>query len=157
MTNNHSKEVLKTLRSRALNDIRQGNKQTHSFRVDYSEINEDFVGIFEVHRPSIMEQMQMGVVKTQLLGGVTDVDVFTDNIAIMISTLDTILDKSPSWFNPWDDQLSYEILESVYTEYQEWYSNFRKKPTESGVRRDSEDGRSDSTLEANEGVQGTTD
>jgi hypothetical protein len=120
-------EVLKTLRSEdTLLKIKQGKRRTHTFKVDFSEINEKFVGTFTVHHPSQMERLQVGVLKAQLLGGVAPLDVMTDNIATIISTLDVVLDDKPDWFDVFDDELDYEILEAVYLEYINWVNSFRK-------------------------------
>lgn len=157
MAENHKPEVLKVLKSNAFNSIKQGRKHTHTFKVDYSDIHPDFVGTFTVHKPSVMEQINIGVIRAQLLGGITKVDVLTDNIATIVATLDNVLEEQPDWFDPWGEDLNYEILESVYTEYNKWYNNFRKSNRGDKSRGDSEDTGSDSSLEDNEGVQGSTD
>jgi len=119
-------QVLKTLRTDdVLQSINQGKRRTYTFKVDFSEISENFVGEFTVHHPSQMERLQVGVIKAQLLGGVQPLDVLTDNIAQIISTLDVVIDKKPDWFDPFSDDLDYEVLEAVYLEYMKWVDSFR--------------------------------
>ena len=120
-------EVLKTLRMDSLNAITQGKKRTHTFEVDFSEIDPKFVGKFTVHHPSQMERMQVGATKSALLGGNLVVDTMTDNIATIVSTLDVVLDDAPDWFNPFSDDLDYNIMEAVFLEYTTWLNSFRRK------------------------------
>lgn len=120
-------EVLKTLRAdTALQGINQGTKRTHSFNAEFTEYDESFVlGRFVMHHPSAMERLQIGVTKSQLLGGIVPLDVMTDNLATIISTLDIVIDEKPNWFNVYDSRVDYDILESVYKEYIEWSNSFR--------------------------------
>lgn len=119
-------EVLKTLRSDTLRNIHLGKKRTHTFKVDFSDINEEFIGTFTVHYPSQMERLQIGVTKSALLGGNLEVDVMTDNIAHIISTLDVVLDSKPDWFDVHDPDISYDMLEAIYQEYINWVGSFRR-------------------------------
>ncbi|MDP4224904.1 MAG: hypothetical protein Q8910_00845 [Bacteroidota bacterium] len=145
-------EVLKTLRSNTLRKVNQGNKRTHSFKVDFSDINEEFTGRFTFHYPSQMEVMQAGVVKSALLGGNLSVDMTTDNIATIVSTLDTVLDEFPEWFNVFDPDIEYEISESIFLEYVNWRDSFRKRPKDSKPSGDSQDGRSEVPMVGTEDV-----
>lgn len=112
---------------RILQGINQGNKRTHTFNVDFSEkFGEKFKGKFTVHYPSQMEVMRIGILQSQLLGGVAPMDARTDNLVFIISTLDTILDTAPDWFNIMDPDLEYEMLEGVYREYANWKDSFRR-------------------------------
>jgi hypothetical protein len=132
-------QVLKTLRPDAvLQKINQGNRRTHTFNVDYQEIDKKFVGSFTVIHPSQMERLQVGVIKSQLLGGVVPLDTMTDNIAQIIATLDVVVKSKPEWFNVFDDKLEYEILEAVYIEYIDWVNSFRRR-----VETDTDKGNSE--------------
>lgn len=132
-------EVLKTLRLDTLQSINQGKKRTHTFNVDFSEFDPDFVGTFKVHHPSQMERMIVGSNISQLLGGNLEVDMMTYNIATIVATLDVVVDERPMWFNPYSDTLDYEIMESVYLEYTKWLGSFRIKPKAVQPTGDSED------------------
>lgn len=103
-----------------------GNKRTHNIVVDFSEINEEFVGNVVVHYPSQIERMRIGVLKAELLGGV-EVDVHTNNLAHILSTLDVVVDTKPEWLNASDPSLEYEIFEKIYLEYNDWCNTFRRK------------------------------
>lgn len=134
-------EVLKTLRLDTLNKINQGNKRTHTFNVDFSDVDPTFVGTFTVHHPSQMERLTVGATVSNLLGGNLNVDTMTYNIATIVATLDVVLDNSPEWFNPYSDSLDYEILEKVYLEYSDWLYSFRRKPEPVQPTEDSENGQ----------------
>lgn len=137
-------EPLKTLRSRNLAEVNKGKRRTHTFRVDFTDINPDFVGTLTVHHPTQLERIQIGITKANLLGGLTNVDVMTDNIAHVISTLDVVLDDKPQWFDIDSDELDYEILESVFLEYVEWMNSFRRKAnTPDAIEQSSTDNRSE--------------
>ncbi len=117
--------------------VTSGKKRTHKKQLDFSQFNEEYVGTFIFHHPSLMERMQIGVLKSQMLQGLDGrVDVTTDNIAHMSATLEVILDESPKWFNLSTIE-DYEVLDGVYEEYIQWYESFRK-------RRDSDDDKGDS-------------
>lgn len=118
--------ALKTLTSDSLGKINQGKRRTHSFNVDFTDEVEGFEGTFQVHYPSQIERLDMGVLKSQLLGGNLEVSIPTDNIAHIISTLDIVLDQRPSWFDVGNPDLTYEMMEAVYMEYSEWVDSFRK-------------------------------
>jgi len=124
-------DVLRTLRSNTLQKVNQGKGRTHSINVDYSDINERFVGRFVVHHPSQMEVLQIGTLKSALLGGNLSVDVLTDNIATVISTLDVVLSEFPEWFDVFDPDVEYEIMEDVFLQYLSWRDSFRRRPTDS--------------------------
>ena len=121
-------EALKTLKSNTLNKINLGKRRTHTFNVDFSDIDPEFVGKFTLHYPSQIERLQIGVTKSALLGGNLNVDTRTDDIAHIIATLDVVTDVSPSWFDVTDDRVAYDILESVFIEYMNWVDSFRKRP-----------------------------
>lgn len=135
-------EVLKTLRSNTLNKINLGKRRTHTFNVDFSDIDSEFVGKFTLHYPSQIERLQIGVTKSALLGGNVNVDTRTDDIAHIIATLDIVSDVIPQWFDVNDDRISYEILETIFIEYMNWVDSFRKRPEPSNSTGDSQDTRS---------------
>ena len=120
-------EALKTIRSKNLQNVMQGRRRTHSFYAEYTDINPRFVrGRFTVHQPSQLERMQIGVLKSTLLGGVVPIDNMTDNLSHIMATLDVVLDEKPDWFDVEDPDLEYEILEGVFMEYLNFIESFRK-------------------------------
>lgn len=132
-------QLLKTLRPQStLQKVNQGKKRTHTFAIDYHEINPNFVGEFTVHHPSQMERLQVGIIQSQLLGGVIPVDTMTDNISRIISTLEVVLDKKPDWFDVFSDELEYEVMEAVYIEYINWVNSFRRRAEEESNKGNSE-------------------
>ena len=150
-------EVLKTIRSKALAEVTKGNKRTHAFYAEFTDINPKFTkGKFVVHHPTQLERMQIGVNKSVLLGGVMPLDNITDNLSHIMATLDVVIDEKPTWFDVEDPDLDYDILEAVFLEYMEWVNSFRKKPTGDQPKEPSTDGRSEVPVVGNEGVQGAT-
>jgi hypothetical protein len=136
---NTKPEVLKTLTSeRTLQKVNQGKRRTLVIPLDFSEIDEKFVGKYQVHHPSQMERLQVGVIKSQLLGGIVPLDTMTDNIATIIATLDVVTDEKPDWFDVYDDEFDYDIMEAVFMEYMEWVNSFRK-----GTGKDTDKGTSE--------------
>jgi hypothetical protein len=139
---NTNPEIINKLRSEAITKVNQGKKRTHGFTKDYSDINPDFVGKFIVHYPSQMEKLQMGVIKSTLLNGNPNVDVETYNIAYMVSALEVVVDTKPDWFDVFDPEIDYDILEDVFNEYQNWVDSFRKPDKSSNTTGDGEGHRS---------------
>lgn len=151
---NIKQEKLKVLRSGALNQINQGCRRQHSFDTDYTDINPAFKGRFTVHHPTQMERLRMGVLKASLLGNQM-VDVQTENLAIVISTLDTVLDEKPDWFDMDTEDLSYDIMEAVYMEYLDWVNSFRGNNNKPTTGQDSETARSEVPVVDTENLPGT--
>lgn len=133
---NENSELIKTLRSKS-NDIAIGKKKQHAINLDYRDINPLFMGVILVHRPSQFETMQIGVLSSQLLGGNMNVDVPTGNLAFVIATLEFVVDSKPDWFDIFDPDLEYEILEAVYLEYLEWINSFRRLRSADNTQGDS--------------------
>lgn len=108
--------------------IQQGTRRKHTVQIDLSDINKEWVGTFVFRYPSLMEQMQIGVLKTNMLGGLppNSVDVLTDNIAHMTATLSVVMESAPDWFdlNTLED---YEALDRVYEAFAKWRDSFRLK------------------------------
>lgn len=117
--------------------IQKGKGRTHTKQMDMSDIDDNYVGTFKFHHPSLMERMNIGVVKAQMIQGLEGrVDVLTDNIAHMSATLENVLDEFPEWFQM-DQVLEYEVLERVYEEYIQWYNSFRKPSGKSDTKKNS--------------------
>lgn len=147
---------LKTLRRNSLSNVMAGKHFTHTFRVDFSEIDESFVGTFTVHIPTQLEKLQIGRTKSLLLGGMEAVDVMTDNIAHILATLDVILDASPDWFDIDDPTIDYTLCETIYTEYIEWYSTFRNRNKPSNNEGNSTATKPEVPMVGTENVQSPT-
>jgi len=118
--------------------VQQGKKRVHSKQMDFTQYDAEYVGTFKFHHPSVMERMQIGVLKAQMLQGLEGrVDVITDNIAHMSSTLEVVMEENPTWF-VLSDISDYEILDGVYEEYVQWYNSFRKPNKKTENAGDSE-------------------
>lgn len=114
---------------RILHGVNQGTRRTHTFDIDLTkEYGDKFKGRFTVHHPSQMERLRIGVLQSQLTGGIPPMDNRTDNLVYMIATLDTVLDVKPDWFDVYSDDVEYEMLLAVHMEYLKWYDSFRKRP-----------------------------
>ena len=154
---NINTEVIKTLKSDSLQKINQGKRYTHAINVDFSDIGEGLVGRFVFHRPSQMEVLRMANIKSSLLGGMPALDTHADNLAIIISELEVVVDYRPDWFNIFDPDLSYDIMESVYMEYRKWVDSFRKSSKAVGNTGDSADGERKIPVVDTAEVPSTTD
>lgn len=115
-----------------------GNKRFKVVDIDLTHIDPEYIGKFKFHHPTVIERMQIGVIKSQLLQGLEGrVDVITDNIAHMTATLEVVTDSSPEWFNV-NNIYDYEVLDAVYEEYIKFYNSFRKPAKPSDNEGDSE-------------------
>lgn len=116
-------------------NVMAGKQRVTNVDIDLSSIDPDYIGKFKFHHPTVMERMQIGVLKAQMLQGLEGrVDVLTDNIAHMSATLEVVLDHAPEWFNA-GAIYDYEVLDAVYEEYAKWLATFRrgsKKPDDAG-------------------------
>ncbi|WIT25818.1 hypothetical protein [Bacillus phage SPO1L1] len=127
-SNNNSIDNLSNLAAQ----IGQGSRRTHTHEMDYSHINPKFIGKVVFHHPTQLEQMQIGIRRSAILGGVAPMDVRTDNLVLMLATFEQVIDHKPDWFDFNNEELEYEILEDAYKAYDKWYRSFRKpnKPGE---------------------------
>jgi hypothetical protein len=116
--------------------IAEGSNRTKDFSIDLSDIDPKYVGKFKVHHPTVIDKMNIGVMKTKMLQNL-QVDIITDNIAHMTATLTFVLDVFPDWFKV-NEIYDYEVLEAVYDEYAEWYNSFRKPSANADDKGNSE-------------------
>lgn len=128
-------ETLRLIKSTG-EQINAGDKYTYLFNVDFSEVSTDFKGTFIVRYPNQYDRMLMGLKRAEMASGL-ELDVTTDNLIHMFSTLDTILIKKPEWFDISNPEISYEMIIMIYKEYAEWVGNFRNKNTGSDSKGDS--------------------
>jgi len=106
-----------------------GKKVQYSFDIDYVAPNGDeFKGKFTVHRPTIGEKIQIGNYDARLRQEL-DVDVYTNNLTHIISTLVVVVDTAPDWWIP-GQLYDYELLENVYFQYVKWVNTFFRKDKE---------------------------
>jgi len=123
--------------------IQMGKGKTLTTQIDLSNLGEGyekFIGKFTFHYPTLMERMRIGVIKANFLGNTPagTVDMLTDNIAHMTATLSVVVDNAPDWFKL-DFLEDYDVLESIYDKYFEWYSSFRNKSAGSDNQGDSQE------------------
>lgn len=119
--------------------ILQGKNNKLVKQIDLSDIHKDWVGTFVFHYPSLMEQVQIGVMKAKMLDGVpvNSVDTLTDNIAFMTATLHVVMDSAPEWFNL-DKLDDFTALFRVYNEFAQWRESFRQTNNENADKGNSE-------------------
>jgi len=98
---------------------------THSFTVDVTvPSGENFKGSFTVHRPTIGERIRIGVQEGRELQGLANVDMFTSNLAHILSTLEIVVDTYPVWWKP-RDLKDMEVLQAVYEKYIDYLQEFQ--------------------------------
>ena len=135
--------------TQAGNQVMESHKRVYSFLLD----RDTYKGEFTVKYPSLMDRMKIGTLRAKYLDGmVGSIDMYTDNIAYMSATLETLLINKPKWFNLeiLDD---YSILEYVYEEYLNWVNSFRREPESNTNEEDSGTRANEETLANNEDVQ----
>ena len=99
---------------------------TYSFTVD-KELGDEYTGTFTIHRPTIGERIQIGVIEARELAGLSNVNFIAQQFAHMIATFDTIIDKKPDW---WDDPRKIrdpEVLQAVWDKYSDYLQKFQKR------------------------------
>lgn len=109
--------------------ILMGKQRTLTETISFPEIDKAYTGSFKFHHPTLIERMNIGVLKAKMLDGLEGrVDVYTDNIAHMTASLEHVLDEAPEWFYE-QGLIEYEILEGVFDVYIKWYNSFRERGT----------------------------
>lgn len=124
----------------AANEVSQGDKAKNTVSINYtSDEGNLYEGKIIFKRPNVMETLKMGGRKTQILqqSGVVDRELADDGImqmATMIATLETVVEKCPEWFIDIEAITDADIIYHVYGEYLLWDFSFRKagKGTEDG-------------------------
>lgn len=108
--------------------IMAGSALTHSKELDFTHLGDNLKGTFVFKRPTVLEQMNIGVLKNEMLQGQPEQthDVYSANIAHMTATLTFVLKNFPEWFRI-NEIYDYEILDTVYEEYAKWLDTFRQK------------------------------
>ena len=123
--------------------INQGNKRTLTLDLDYTDINESYVGKIVFHYPSQLEKLKIGTLRAQLLGGILPMDIQTDNLALIFSTFDVVVDHKPEWFDYYNNpEIETEVLVDLYKKYDEWLLSFRKRGKQQDDSGDSANTRS---------------
>jgi hypothetical protein len=82
-------------------------------------------------RPTIMDYMRMGGIKSEILrqSGVVDLKLVDPSVQFMahvISVLKTLIVKSPEWLLDIDSVQEPELLFHVFSKYEVWDDSFRK-------------------------------
>jgi hypothetical protein len=99
----------------------------YSFTISFTSAQgQDFSGSFTVHRPTLGEQMRIGVKAAQDLGGLANVDIVASMVAQMIATLEVVVDQHPEWWKP-RELREMEVLRMVYDKYQDYLQEFQVK------------------------------
>lgn len=84
--------------------------------IEFTYDNRGLEGVFKLRYPSLMDSLRIGVAQAKLLDQTKGVDVTSQNIAFMYSTIKQVAIELPSWFEL--NKLSdYSVLEDIYTEY----------------------------------------
>lgn len=120
--------------------------------IDYtSDFGTSFKGNVIFKRPTMMEYVRMGALKSEYLrkAGVVDLKLVDNLIKLMahiMSTLNVVIIQSPEWLINLENIQEPDILYHVYEKYEEWEKSFRKLPTEQ-VPADSESPEGTGTLD----------
>lgn len=74
-------------------------------------------GTFKLRYPTLMDSLRVGVAQAKLLDNVEGVDITSQNIAFMYSSIKQVAIEIPKWFEL-NKLTDYAILEEIYTEYE---------------------------------------
>lgn len=123
-------------------NILLGHQLRHEIKIDYvGSIGKKYEGRIIVKRPSIGDYLKIGALKASYIKQPVGVDpetkrpiypdlMFIDNeikaIAQMLATLQVVVVKAPSWFANLEKIDEFELINIIYTEYEEWLNSFRK-------------------------------
>jgi hypothetical protein len=100
---------------------------THSFDVNITIANGEILqGTFNIHRPTMAEKIQIGVLEAREIGGMSNVDVLTSNLARMIATFDTVIDTSPKWWKP-RELHDMEVMQAVWDKIDDYLRKFSRR------------------------------
>ena len=107
-------------------EILRGNKRTVTKEIDLTNIDKRYIGDFTFQTVSLMDKMQVGIIKSTMLKGIPahQLDATTQNIAHMSATLTKACTDYPKWFDL-DNISEYIVLETIYDAYVEWENSFR--------------------------------
>ena len=110
-------------------------------------------GIFVAGIPTISQRIQIGVLRAKMLGGVASqsVDNFTDDLAYMVSYLQVVIKKYPSWWTieQMDDVVA---IREMFTQVTDWVNSFQRKNTKHTDATDSSTTTNEENMEGNEDV-----
>lgn len=138
MTDQRREENLEKIRTLG-QQVGQGGELTHTFAVDFTaDDGTNYKGTFIVHRPTMNDYMQMGVLKgkyiQQFIGNEyvhpDYIDATIKYLAHMLSTMSVVVDRCPEWFLHPEKLNDFGILDHVFTRYQEWLNSFRHNNTD---------------------------
>lgn len=114
--------------------VRQGSELTHSLDIDFtSGDGTRYTGTVVVRRPNLKDYVNMGVLKAKYLQESIGsdyvhpdyIDVTIKYLAHMLSTVAVVVEKCPEWFLHPEKLNDFDVLDHVYTRYQEWLNSFR--------------------------------
>lgn len=125
---NSTEEILKNVPDgNAIEKATESIMSQHNRRLTIPVDMNGYQGEFVVKYPSLKDKMNVGILRSKLTGGVPiqQLDVLTDNISYMSATLMVVTISAPKWFDIeiMDD---YEVLDYVFTEYNNWVNSFRR-------------------------------
>jgi hypothetical protein len=123
--------------------VNQGAEAQAGVPINYtSDYGKQYTGNVVFKRPSVMDFMKMGGIKSEILrtAGVKDVALVDGGVKFMaqvIATLKTVIVKSPEWLVNIDGVKDTDLLFHVYGKYEEWEDSFRPKPSANTTQGDS--------------------
>lgn len=92
---------------------------TQTFDLDYvDKRGHRWRGRFTTHILTMREQVQIGLVRARMAGGVSpdQLDVLTANMLEMLAHLTIAVDEAPAWFKNIENFRDQVLLEKIYAE-----------------------------------------
>lgn len=138
MADNRREENLEKIRKLST-QVRQGTGLQHDLEIDFvTSTGEVLTGTVVVHRPSMAEYLQMGVIKGRYISKYVGkeyvrpeyIDSTIQYLAHMLATMQVVVDQCPPWFMDLENLRDFDVLNHVYTQYEQWVNSFRTGSTE---------------------------
>lgn len=95
-------------------------KKTKSFTIKFKDLSgNEITSEFVMRRPTIRDRLAINSLKKLYNNNTEDIDA--DNLAVILSTVETICEKKPGWYNIDElDETFISILTSLYLEFIKW-------------------------------------
>lgn len=133
--------------------VRQGDKLQEGVPINYtSQAGKVYTGVVVFKRPSMLDYMQMGGLKSEYLrqAGVVNVNLVDGTIkhmAQVLATIQKLAIKRPEWLLTPEKIEDPDVLFHVYDKYEEWENSFRTS-NKAETTGDSESTDGEKTMDA---------
>ena len=131
--NNKKPQTRQERTDKAINLIINADERTVTFTKTYNVMGNNKTGTFSFRYPSVMDRVKWGTARARMLDGAPEasLDRITSDLTFMIAYLNTLMEKSPKWFN-WETLEEDYIIRDLFTEVTNWVKSFRQSLERTG-------------------------